>query len=189
MFFMKSSGAVPRRVAHFMHVYPELRTEPVLDVGCGVNTVHLRYFAPGSIGIDGAEVQPPEGRSFLRWNFSADIRTQLEENALQSTFQFVWCQDVFEHVLAPHEFLLNLRRSIKLDGYLFLDVPLVNKLGTYAESRNNPLNYFRGFLSQDHVNFFTFNTLRYTAEYAGFECVDWYSPFFKGWKRPPALRV
>lgn len=181
----KRSRIVPRRIDHFTRVYPELRTEPVLDVGCGVSTPHLRYFAPGSIGIDGADVQPPDGRAFLRWNFSADIRTELETNALQSIFRFVWCQDVFEHVLAPHEFLLNLRRVLSPDGYLLLGVPLVNRLGPHAENRNNPLNYFRGFLSQDHINFFTFKTLRYTVQYAGFELVDWYSPFFKGWKRPP----
>lgn len=184
MLFMKNDNVIPRRIAHFLHVYPELGIEPVLDVGCGVKTPHLRYFAQGSVGIDGADVQPPEGREFLRWNFSDDISTRLEENGLQAHFKFVWCQDVFEHVLNPHEFLLNLRRALRQDGYLLLGVPLINGLGRYAGSRNDPLNYFRGFLSQDHINFFTFRTLRYTVEYAGFELVDWYSPFFKGYKRP-----
>ncbi len=155
MFFAKRSSIVPRRISHFIHVYPELRTEPVLDVGCGVLTPHLRFFAPGSIGIDGADVRPPEGYDFLRWNFSDDISNSLTEKGLQSAFRFVWCQNVFEHVLNPHEFLLNLRRVLRPDdGLLFLGVPLVNGLGTtYTVSRNNPLNYFRGFLSQDHVNF------------------------------------
>lgn len=180
---------VPRRVAHFLRTYPRLGSEPVLDVGCGVLTPHLRHFGPGSIGLDGAEVEPPDRCHFVRWNFSSDIPTLLDGEGLPRAFEFVWCQDVFEHVLSPHEFLLNLRRALRPDGLLFLGVPLINRLGPLADNRRNPLNYFRGFLSQDHVNFFTFRTLKYTVEFAGLELRDWYSPFFKGWKRPPRFGI
>ncbi len=139
--------------------------------------------------MDGQDVTPPDGKGFLRWNFQSDIKTVLAENGLPTAFQYVWCSDVFEHVLSPHEFLLNLRRTLKPGGLLFLGVPLVNLLGRPGTKRNSPFNYFRGYLSQDHVNFFTFASLRHTVEFAGFKLVDWYSPFLLGMRRPPRIGI
>ena len=173
-----------RRMAHVLKTYPAIRTTPVLDVACGVRVPHLRHFADGSVGIDGDNVQVPPGKHFARWNFQNDIKTMLEEHGLQSTFDYVWCSDVFEHVLNPHEFLLNLRRTLRSDGILFLGVPLVNLFGRLPKAPRSFLNNFYGYLSQDHVNFFTFTTLRYTVEFAGYELVDWYSPFLQGVRRP-----
>ncbi len=182
-------NTVPRRIEHFKCTYPSLFEEPVLDVGCGVNVTHLRFFSKQSIGIDGAAVVPPEGMSFVRWNFSDDIGSLLLESNLPDTFNHVWCQDVFEHVLTPHEFLLNLRRVLKPAGTLYLGVPLVTALGNFSAGRNSFLNYFQGFLSSDHVNFFTYKTLIYTVEYAGFKVIDWYSPFLVGRKKPFLLGI
>lgn len=180
---------VPRRIAHLLKTYPAIAQEAVLDVGCGIALPHLRHFGPGSVGVDGQDVTPPDGKGFLRWNFQSDIKTVLAENGLPTAFQYVWCSDVFEHVLSPHEFLLNLRRTLKPGGLLFLGVPLVNLLGRPGTKRNSPFNYFRGYLSQDHVNFFTFASLRHTVEFAGFKLVDWYSPFLLGMRRPPRIGI
>ena len=178
-----------RRIRHVRKVYPNMTSQPVLDVGCGIRVPHLRHFGPGSVGIDGQDVSVPEDKFFLRWNFEDDIRTRLEEAGLQSQFKYVWCADVFEHVLSPHEFLLNLRRTLLPDGMLCLGVPLINIFGMLPKARNTFLNYFYGYLSQDHINFFTFRTLKYTVEFAGFELVDWYSPFALGMKRPPRIGI
>ena len=48
---------MPRRIAHVLKLYPEVASEPVLDVGCGTSTPHLRYFGPGSVGVDGQDVK------------------------------------------------------------------------------------------------------------------------------------
>lgn len=180
---------VPRRIAHILKLYPDVADTPVLDVGCGTWTPHLRYFGPGSVGVDGQDVTPPEGKSFLRWNFQSDIKTALAEEGLPTAFKYIWCSDVFEHVLSPHEFLLNLRRTLQPDGLLFLGVPLVNLLGRPSTQGSSPLNYFCGYLSQDHVNFFTFASLRHTVEFAGYEVVDWYSPFLRGIRRPIRIGI
>lgn len=154
-----------------------------LDIGCG-DFVHLRSLAAGSVGLDGRELTPPPGYHFLRWNFDDDISDLLAARSLPSRFGTIVCNDVLEHVLAPHQFLLNIRRVLTDDGIFFLGVPLVNPLAfPRMQTRSNLFNYFCGYLSQDHVNFFTYSTIRHTVQFAGFNCVGWYSPFMR-LKRP-----
>jgi SAM-dependent methyltransferase len=174
-----------RRIKHLLRHFSQVQHEPVLDVGCADGT-HLYNFGHGSIGLDGRDFVAREGYHIIRWNFESDIRETLEARGLSNQFNHVWCSDVFEHVLSPHQFLLNLRRVLTDDGLLFLGVPLTNPLGLQAlATRRNFINFFCGFLSQDHVNFFTFQTLRYTVAFAGFELVAWYSPFLPMMRRPP----
>jgi len=177
-----------RRIRFLKTNYPDAFLEPVLDVGCG-DGIHLYNFHKGSVGMDGRSFDPLPGYEFVKWNFEDDISTTLLKNGLSSKFRYVWCNDVFEHVLSPHLFLLNLRRVLSVDGMLFLGVPLVNRLAfPKFQTRNNVFNLFCGFLSQDHINFFTFSTLKYSVEYSGFKVDGWYSPFLPG-KHAPMMGV
>jgi len=177
-----------RRLGFLKSNYPDAFMVPVLDVGCG-GGVHLFNFHEGSVGMDGRAFDSRPGYAFIKWNFEDDISTTLQESSLSTKFKYVWCNDVFEHVLAPHLFLLNLRRALSDDGILFLGVPLVNRLAfPKLQTRNNVFNLFCGFRSQDHVNFFTYSTLKYTVECAGFDLDGWYSPFLPG-KRAPMIGV
>ena len=175
---------VTRRIRWLRRHFPEAIRNPVLDIGCG-DFVHLTSFAPGSIGMDGRELTPPVGYHFVRWNFDEDIADRLRASGQPMRFKTILCNDVIEHVLAPHLLLLNLRRALADDGLLFLGVPLVNPLAfPRLQTRSNVFNYFCGFLSQDHLNFFSFQTFRRTVEFAGFDCAGWYSPFLP-FRRPP----
>jgi SAM-dependent methyltransferase len=156
--------------------FPDLHASMVLDVGCG-DGKHLAHFGPGSVGLDGRRLANADGYRFLQWSFDTDASKLLADNGI-APFRYVWCSDVFEHHPSPHLFLLDLRRCLDPDGVLLLGVPLVNPIGALSWSgRSRVLNYFRGYLSQDHVNFFSFKALKYTVEYCGFEVLDWYSPF------------
>ena len=177
-----------RRIRFLMANYMEVFSIPVLDIGCG-GGMHLFDFHEGSVGMDGRTFDPRPGYGFIKWNFEGDISSTLQQNGQSPKFKYVWCNDVLEHVLSPHLFLLNLRRALSDDGILFLGVPLVNPLSfPKLQTRNNVFNLFCGFRSQDHVNFFTFSTLKHTAEYAGFDVDGWYSPFLPG-KRAPMIGV
>lgn len=177
-----------RRIRFLKGNYSEVFSIPVLDIGCG-GGIHLFDFHEGSVGMDGRAFDPHPGYGFIKWNFEDDISSTLLENGQSPKFKYVWCNDVLEHVLSPHLFLLNLRRALPDDGILFLGVPLVNPLSfPKLSARNNVFNLFCGFRSQDHVNFFTFSTLKHTAEYAGFDVDGWYSPFLPG-KRAPMIGV
>lgn len=177
-------SSLTHRIGWLRRHFPEVFRNPVLDIGCG-DFVHLTSFAPGSIGMDGRELMPPAGYHFLRWNFEEEITGLLRSSGYQTRVATILCNDVLEHVLAPHLLLLNLRRALADDGLLFLGVPLVNAFAfPRLQTRSNIFNYFCGFLSQDHLNFFSFRTLRLTVEFAGFDCVGWYSPFLP-LRRPP----
>jgi len=169
-----------RRIRFLKANYSEVFSKPVLDVGCG-GGIHLSSFHEESVGMDGRALESPKGQRVVKWNFEDDISRTLANAGQSAQFEYVWCNDVFEHVLAPHMFLLNLRRVLADDGLLFLGVPLVNPLAfPKLQTRNNVFNLFCGFLSQDHVNFFTFNTIRHTVAFAGFHVDGWYSPFLPG---------
>jgi SAM-dependent methyltransferase len=175
---------VNRRARYLKRYFPEAMAHPVLDVGCGPGT-HLYSFAEGSVGLDGRDLIDRPGYGFAKWDFASDISDTLRRAGKPPAFKYVWTNDVIEHVLSPHDYLLNLRRALQDDGLLFVGLPLVNPIGrpSWTANRKNPLHLFGGFLSQDHINFFTFPTLLHTARYAGFEPVGWYSPLLPG-KRP-----
>lgn len=178
-----------RRLRFVKANYPDVFKTPILDVGCGPGT-HLYDFAPGSVGLDGRVIEMRRGYKVLHWNFGAELTETLVEAGEQRQFKYLWCNDVFEHVLDPHPFLLNLRRALRDDGLLFLGVPLVNPLAfPKLQSRTNCFNCFCGYLSEDHVNFFTFPTIKHTVEYAGFDVDGYYSPFMPTAKRPLMLGV
>jgi SAM-dependent methyltransferase len=166
-----------RRIRFIRSHYPWSLEQRALDVGCG-GFAHLVKFPAGSIGLDGRDLDPPAGFHFVRWNFDLDISDTLSAAGHPPRSRVIWCSDVLEHAPSPHVFLLNLRRALAEDGVLFLGVPLVNPLAfPRLQTRTNVFNAFCGFLSQDHVNFFTFKTLRHTVQFAGFELDGWYSPF------------
>ena len=71
----------------------------------------------------------------------------------------VWASNLFEHVLSPHGFLIDLRSALEAGGCLMIVAPVV---------RWPAIGPFRGALAADHVNFFTPSTLRLTIERAGF---------------------
>jgi SAM-dependent methyltransferase len=178
---MKKS--IPRRLQFLLRHFPQLAQQPVLDVGCG-DGQHLKHFGPGSVGLDGRIGQSTAERRYLQWSFEDDVLGALRTAGL-SQFGLIWCNDVLEHHTSPHMLLLNLRRALRDDGLIFLGVPLVNMFGRLPGLRGNAvLNFFRGYQSQDHVNFYRFSTLLPTVHFAGFEPVAWYSPFLP-WRRPP----
>jgi SAM-dependent methyltransferase len=164
------------RIDWALKYFPEISKNKVLDVGCG-DAVHLYKMGVGSVGIDARVLESEDGYHFLQWNFEDDIYNLLKNNKLNK-FDYIWTNSVIEHVLSPHLFLLNIRRSLNDNGILFVGAPLVNFLGESKPLSNNKFSYlFQGFLSQDHVNFFTYKTLKHTIEFSGFEVIGRYSPF------------
>ena len=156
-------GTSPRRLAFAMRHYGIDRLK-TLDVACG-SGLHLRHLGPGSLGLDMDPQRASDtGLPVRTWNFEDGIPADLH-----GSFDAVWCSNFLEHVLAPHAFLIELRRALRPSGWLFVVVPATFR------SRRGP---WVGAYAADHVNFFRPHTLRLTAERAGYEIATVAAPSF-----------
>ncbi len=137
-----------------------LSDKAVLDVGCGFGE-YLRFFGSGSMGITttAAEIEYAKNHNLTVLFGNAEL---LGDVASQREFDAVWANNLFEHLLSPHAFLMKLKKLSHGRTILILGVPVVPKIVSLLS-----LGRFRGALATNHINFFTYVTLRLTAERAG----------------------
>ncbi len=85
---------------------------------------------------------------------------------LKGSFDAVFTNNLFEHLVAPHLFLTRIHAILRPGGILAIGHPLTPPF---------PLNHlwralgFYGWLEMEHVNFFTPQTAKLTLERGGFE--------------------
>ena len=143
-------------VSHF-----GLREKKVLDIGCSYGEF-LVHFGQGSVGvsIEKEEVAYAQQKGI-------DIRygnIESEEFVLDEQFDVIFANNIFEHLYSPHYFLCTIKKYLKPGGTLILGVPCVPKIVSLL-----PISKFHGALASGHINFFTKDTLRFTAERAGWK--------------------
>jgi SAM-dependent methyltransferase len=147
----------------------KLRDKKVLDLGCGYGE-YLVKFGKDSLGVTTtlAEVEYGKARNIriVRGNVELIGKVGLTER-----FEGIWANNLFEHLLSPHAFLMTLK-TVSQDGTLIvLGVPVVPRITSLMRIRK-----LRGALADAHVNFFTRDTLKLTTERAGWK-VDAVRPF------------
>jgi len=151
----------------------DLESKRILDIGCGFGE-YLKHFGRGSVGITTTAGEVDYG-----YRAGMDIRMgnaeALDELGITVNFDAMWANNLFEHLLAPHSFLMFLRPHISSDGILILGVPMVPRIVSLLR-----LRWFRGALATNHINFFTKETFRLTVERAGWDIVD-LRPFIFKW--------
>jgi len=132
----------------------------VFDIGCGFGE-YLRFFGEESIGItttqDEIEYGKKNGLHIIFGNAE-----WLENISLHDRFDAIWANNLFEHLLSPHAFLMKLKNVSHSETLIILGVPVVPKFVSLISFRQ-----FRGILATNHINFFTYTTLRLTVERAG----------------------
>jgi SAM-dependent methyltransferase len=131
-----------------------------LDLGAGDGT-YLKFMSNNSYGLD---MVPNIKRKVFKYNFLESVPNKYIETA-----DVIWCSALIEHVLRPHEFLIEIKKFLKPDGVLVIIAP--NTL------RFNPF-VWSGTYAADHVNFFNQNTLRLTIQYAGYQVLFKGTPSF-----------
>jgi SAM-dependent methyltransferase len=131
-----------------------------LDLGAG-NGTYLKFMSNDSYGLD---IVPNIKRKIFKYNFLKSVPIKYRETA-----DVIWCSALIEHVLRPHEFLIDIKKFLKPEGVLVIIAP--NTL------RFNPF-VWSGTYAADHVNFFNQNTLRLTLQYAGYQVLFKGSPSF-----------
>lgn len=147
----------------------KLRDKKVLDLGCGYGE-YLVQFGKDSLGITTtlAEVEYGKSRGIRIKSGNVEL---IRDWKLGEKFEAIWANNLFEHLLAPHAFLMNLKTVAGKDALLVLGVPVVPVIPALMR-----LSKFRGALAAAHVNFFTRTTLRLSVERAGWK-VESVRPF------------
>lgn len=138
----------------------------VVDMGCGYGE-YMQRFGKGSVGITTTQSEVDYGKEhnidirFGNVEFMSDVLRPGEE------FDMFWGNNLFEHLLSPHSFLVHLKPFAKSNALLILGVPVIPKIVSLTK-----LKKFRGMLASPHINFFTRESLRLTVERAGWKILD-----------------
>ena len=131
----------------------------VLDVGCSEGH-HLQYFGIGSLGVTIIE---EHARAAKGRGINVVLKNAEDPDfSLGKTFDAIWANNLFEHMNAPHLFLMKMREQLKQDGILILGVPVIPYFLWLANFKK-----FRGAYAVSHVNFFTRKTLVETVKAGG----------------------
>lgn len=136
----------------------------LLDIGCG-NGAFINGFSRvfSDWSLDGLE-QDEKNLVYLNKikNFSKLITEDINDYAKE--YDFVSLMHSLEHFTDPISYLKDIRKNIKKDGYLFIQVPNIAK---------NKFDY----LVADHLSHFDKTTLSNVLETSGYEVIllsdDW----------------
>lgn len=158
---------LPLKLAMPLKKY-NLDKKRVLDIGSAWGEF-LIHFGPGSKGIEIL----PESVKFSRslglnvdeYNFEDEWR---EDN---ESFDAIWCSNVLEHVVSPHQLLRRFHSALKDDGLIFVRIPTIPSNWLYLKI-NKLLLGFLGHEALQHINAFTRKTAEFTIERAGFKIIE-----------------
>jgi SAM-dependent methyltransferase len=149
----------------------DLGNKSVLDIGCGFGE-HLVHFGKGSIGITTSmnEVREGERRNLDMRLGNAEL---VDRIGFEKKFEAIWSNNMLEHILSPHAFLIKLKTLVPDNGLLVLGVPVIPKIASLTR-----FSRFSGALASPHTNFFTRETLACTLLFAGWRIETMKSYFF-----------
>ena len=150
---------VSRTFKNIRDIY-ELNNAAVCDIGCGYGE-YLRLFGPKSVGITTTLGEIQYGKEN---NLSIVFGNAEQIDRLEGKFDAIWANNLFEHLLSPHAFLIRLKKISNEKTKVILGVPVVPKIVSLIS-----LRWFRGTLASNHVSFYTHTTLRLTVERAGWD--------------------
>lgn len=164
----KDRHAQVMRSQTFKHIAEacDLQNKRVLDLGCGYGE-YMQRCGQGSVGITTTMAEVEYGKVN-----NIDIRqgnVELLSDCISSDERFdaFWANNLFEHLLSPHAFLVNMKAYAREDALLVLGVPMVPKIESLMRLRK-----FRGALASPHVSFFTKKTFELTVRFAGWDVID-----------------
>jgi SAM-dependent methyltransferase len=143
-----------------------------LDVGCSLGFFLHGIRKSSDWHVCGVEISP-EAVAFAREKLKLDVRCgELAEAGFSDqSFDYLYVNNVLEHVGDPVGFLKECRRILKLGGRLYLSVPNgpvdSASLIHYYQSEKQPARSKDG-----HLFFFSQKALQYLFQTAGFEIIS-----------------
>lgn len=161
------------RIARLLVNHHGFGDKRVLDIGSAYGQ-SLLFWGDGSEGVEIREKMIGFLHALDRKTHSLNVEDGFS-GIEQASFDAIFTNNLIEHLVAPHLFLGRLHALLKPNGVLAIGHPLV------------PLTPFRqlwrslgysGWLQEEHVNFFTPQTIKLTLERAGFDVTDQYFSAF-----------
>lgn len=153
-------------ILNILEKHLNLNKDQILDVGCGTG-IFLSYLikkgALNCYGVDGDSdyYKRALDRGYKEVKIVNDLNTDILpfEN---STFDFVFCKDVFEHLLNPINTISEISRVTKKNQYLLLHVP--NHFPLYSRFKflfTNNIDTFHYFKNESrwtfpHIRFYEY---------------------------------
>ena len=102
-------------IAKFLQRKFDFGSKEIVDIGCSYGQT-LFYWGNGSVGIDISEDMASLPRSLGYEVFFTNIEDRLAPGEWADRFDGVYTNNLVEHVLAPHLFLLRIHKILKPDG-------------------------------------------------------------------------
>jgi len=101
-----------------------------------------------------------------------DVENMIELPYEDAFFDAVVCADVLEHLKRPDLLIANLRRYLKVDGFIVASVPNVARLDARLKHLFGKFDYTEsGIFDKTHLRFFTLQTAKRLFEGAGYRVV------------------
>ena len=132
----------------------------VLDIGCGIGGIMIPFIEKGfsCTGIDVPSYYTEVGRKELKVNI---IDTSISEYKTNKKYDVIILNHSLEHLLDPVNELLNIRKLLKKNGILYIEIPDVERPYNWTS-----LKYF---FMLGHVYYYSASTLEALMNKCGYE--------------------
>jgi len=145
-------------------------SKKIADIGCSYGQ-SLLYWGPESAGIDVSEHMTSLPRSMGYEIYLTNMEDRLAPDEWAGNFDGVYTDNLVEHLVAPHLFLMRIHKILKPGGLLVIGHPVV-PLSRLAKAYCKWRSGYEGYLASEHINFYTPETIALTLKRAGFYPVD-----------------
>lgn len=152
--------------AHYKQIVSNLwvrgrvqKNSVILDVGCGTGGLIKSFIAAGFVSVAGISVSPAEVKICRDQGLSACTVEDFDDSITWRA-DCITASHVLEHVSAVPQFLSNLRRWLKPDGEVYIEVPDATRYHLHD-------SICQGFNSE-HINHFSVDHLNKAMIRAGF---------------------
>ncbi len=109
----------------------------VLDIGCGSGVALKIFYEKGYIPI-GISINPKEVEICQAKGYDVRLMDQSFLEFEDKKFNLIWARHVLEHSIMPYFTLLELKRVLADDGFIYVEVPAPD---TIFNHQDNPFHF------------------------------------------------